>query len=592
MKIAILLASMTLALTARAQSTSAPLTITNVAGQAFTITVPADLETNNALYTWSCNGTTIVQTTDPSFSTSFGASYSGTNTYSVEITDAPGTTNFTEEVITVASPTIQQFTQTQNGDDITFQVEAAGDLIQYQWFWHNQWTNALISGATNAALVYTNAYSEANAGYYYVQVSNLAGTALAGTNDLFFTKPTPVGQYEGLFYATNIIDTNYATGDLDPIYGDITNNLTDFNVDVSPLAFGHFAFSVDDENRILSGTLQNGLKKYSFSGVFGKDQSAVISVPAKNPIWTLYLQLLTTNELPQLTGYAAYEHGQAQLYGIYHAFSAKNPFNAPGKYTMVFQKEAPASSTRPFGLPDGWGYASLTASANGTVTLIGRTADNVSISQSAGLSQDGNYPLYIPTFSGRGLVIGWINIDNVTTNLVTSPTNSLIASLPLLWFKKGATTDANYLQGFAETCSPVGSLYTSTQVPLAYTNAVATFCGGDLVTQDGNVIYDFVKVYEEQPGTFVPETGIENVRLSLNRSTGVITGTYIDCISDKPVTALAGVVLQQIESADATAEGWAAGYFLDAYKSNNPAMPRDDVESGLFMLTEDAYDGD
>src|SRR5208282_3105590 len=135
MKIAILLASMTLALTARAQSTSAPLTITNVAGQAFTITVPADLETNNALYSWSCNGTTIVQTTDPSLSTSFGASYSGTNTYSVKITDAAGTTNFTEEVITVASPTIQQFTQTQNGDDITFQVEATGDLIQYQWFW-------------------------------------------------------------------------------------------------------------------------------------------------------------------------------------------------------------------------------------------------------------------------------------------------------------------------------------------------------------------------------------------------------------------------------------------------------------------------
>jgi hypothetical protein len=591
MKIATLFLSIAMALAAQAQSptTPAPLTITNIAGQIFTITVPADLVKSNALYQWSCNGTPIVQTTDPSFSTSFGASFSGTNTYIVAITDATGTTNFTEEVITVGIPTVQQFSQSQTGDDITFQVAATGGLVQYQWFWHNQWTNAPIPSATNSTLVYTNAYAEANAGYYYVHISNMAGATNADTNELLFTKPTPVGQYEGLFYSTNVIDTNYATGDLDPIYGGTTNNLTDFNIDVNPLAFGHFAFSVDNENHILSGILQNGVKKYSFSGLFGRDQSAVIPVPAKNPIWKLYLQLLTTNELPQITGYAAYSNGQASLYGIYRSFSAKNPFNAPGKYTMVFQREAPVSFVRPFGLPDGWGYASLTASANGTVNLIGRTADNVSISQSAGLSQDGNYPLYIPNFGGRGLVVGWINITN---NLVSSPTNPLIANLPLLWFKKGSTNDADYLQGFAETCSPVGSIYTSTQVPLAYTNAVATFCGGDLVTPAGAFIYDFVKVYQERPGTFVPETGIENVRLSLNRSTGIITGTYIDCISDKPVTVLAGVVLQQLESSDATAQGWAAGYFLDAFKPNNPAMPRDDVESGLFTLTEDAYDGD
>lgn len=121
-------------------------------------------------------------------------------------------------------------------------------------------------------------------------------------------------------------------------------------------------------------------------------------------------------------------------------------------------------------------------------------------------------------------------------------------------------------------------MYVPSQQALSYSNGVATFTGGNLTENNGDLIWDFVQVVQKSPDVFVPETGIEQVKLTLNRSTGVITGTYADCVSTKPVKSLMGAVLQE--------QGWAAGYFL------NSSSVAPGHESGLFTLREDAYQGD
>jgi hypothetical protein len=535
---------------------SIPPALTNTAGVSFTLAVTDNGQPYSdptASYQWACNGVTLDGATNAAYEGVYPATYYGTNLYTVQATLTNGRTTLTSTVYTVTMPAIENYFQTTGGD-VTFQVVATGGLLNYQWHWHNQWEDQAIPGATNADLEYTNAFSSANAGYYWAAVANPAGVASTPTNGLLLTKPVPVGQYEGLFYNTDIFASNLA-----------------------PACFGHFLFSVDQERRILSGSLQNGAKKYPFAGSFGIDHSAVLQIPSANPIWTLDMQLLTTNEFPQITGYAANSASKApsQLYGIFHYYSAKTPFPNAGKYTIAFQKQEPTNYSRPNGVPDGYGYASMAAQSTGTVTLIGQTADGTSISQSAGLSQHGDYPLYLPAFGGRGLLTGWICLSN---SIITGPTNNIIAGAPILWFKGPGAGDANYKQGFAEICDAAGSLYVPSQQALSYSNGVATFTGGDLTENNGDLIWDFVQVVQKSPDVFVPETGIEQVKLTLSRSTGVITGTYADCVSTKPVKSLMGAVLQE--------QGWAAGYFL------NSSSVAPGHESGLFTLTEDAYQGD
>jgi hypothetical protein len=76
---------------------------------------------------------------------------------------------------------------------------------------------------------------------------------------------------------------------------------------------------------------------------------------------------------------------------------------------------APGSDNEPAGA----GYATLTADRAGRVNLVGSLADGTKISQSAYVSRDGEWPLYIALYGNGGSVLSWLSFLRMCTGTST-----------------------------------------------------------------------------------------------------------------------------------------------------------------------------
>ena len=61
--------------------------------------------------------------------------------------------------------------------------------------------------------------------------------------------------------------------------------------------------------------------------------------------------------------------------------------------------------------PQNDGTGTLTVSTSGQVKFKGTLGDGTKVSQSAIISQDGDWPFYIPLYKGGGQIMGWLNFD-------------------------------------------------------------------------------------------------------------------------------------------------------------------------------------
>jgi len=168
----------------------------------------------------------------------------------------------------------------------------------------------------------------------------------------------------------------------------------------------------------------------------------------------------------------------------------------------------------------------------------------------------GDWPLHVSMFKGRGRLIGWLR--------VSQQAGSSIQSDGVAWVKT-AGPDKFYPNGFANVMlQPTGSTFirhTNTSV-ISFTNGVAVFSAGDLFS-DNFALFDFVKVLIPRQNTFVAEQSVENLRLTVNAGTGIMTGHFVD-----PITGLTdpikGIVLQQ--------QNYARGFFLGTNASGSFAL--------------------
>ena len=67
----------------------------------------------------------------------------------------------------------------------------------------------------------------------------------------------------------------------------------------------------------------------------------------------------------------------------------------------------------PIGSPGGDGYALITNHA-GMIRITGAMADGAPLSQTVPVSDLSYVPIYASLYGGKGLLMGWINLD--TTN--------------------------------------------------------------------------------------------------------------------------------------------------------------------------------
>jgi hypothetical protein len=389
--------------------------------------------------------------------------------------------------------------------------------LRYSWTKNG----AAISGAVSSNLTLANLTAK-SVGAYQLIVANSYGKATSAVAALTLA-PNPfaglAGPYDGLFAETNV---QFESS------GYLTLSLT---------ALGKF-----------TARLLNAGGSYSFSGFFDvKGQSSEI-VPRGAGLEPLGLEMTLdlTNDAQRVTGPVSNASWTAALQANRVLYSASNPCPNRGKYTMLL-----ASANDGAAAPGGDGYATVSIGVNGLVSVQGILSDDTSFaSSSSGLSQYGQWPLYVPLYGKLGSLLGWISFIS---------SNSFAGSA--MWFRTGPSGKL-YPDGFTNGLSISGSPFTAgnSKVPLLdATNLSAVLSGGGLALALTNA----VTLYNS--GKLLPHGGgIPGLALNVNPSTGILTGSFLDPSTGR-TAAIKGVVFQRQTNA--------AGFFLSANAT------------GMFLLT-------
>src|SRR5208337_4697027 len=248
----------------------------------------------------------------------------------------------------------------------------------------------------------------------------------------------------------------------------------------------------------------------------------------------------------QLTGMVSNELWSAQLsasQAVYGSRTNRAPF--AHRNTLVI----PGSDN---GGPQGNSYGAVEVQPSGLLTLRGALADGTALNVGGNVLAGGQWPLYVPLYRNKGLLLGWLSFDaNQTPGL----------SGTLSWIKPATPSSKAYPAGFTnQALAAVGSSYTPASASLsALTNSAAVFAGGSLSGPFTNSVATSSKTGR---GRSV-ENAASQLALSLTPETGIISG-YATVPGTKQTIPFHGVLLQNANTA--------YGYFLEDNQSGSVVL--------------------
>ncbi|HXJ72653.1 MAG TPA: Ig-like domain-containing protein, partial [Candidatus Dormibacteraeota bacterium] len=255
-----------------------------------------------------------------------------------------------------------------------------------------------------------------------------------------------LGNYNGLFYV-----------------GDTTNG-------VSHETSGAVSFLLSKLGSY-SGHLVLAGRRFSFSGRFDLEgrTTNIVKRTGTNALW-LDLALDLGGGSDRVVGHVTDPQGgwTAELSGDRALiYSGSNPWPYQGHYTLVFTNRDSAIQ-----LGDSFGTVNIN---RGRITLSGSLADNTPVTQSVPISKDGQWPLYVALYGGKGSLLSWVAVG---TN--SSSAESMAGALS--WIRPSLPGASNYPDGFISMQGVVGSIY----VPPG-TNKVLDLDLGELSVEGGNL---------------------------------------------------------------------------------------------------------
>jgi hypothetical protein len=314
------------------------------------------------------------------------------------------------------------------------------------------------------------------------------------------------GTFSGLFYEQ---DTNQAL-DL-----------------VSQASSGAFTLTTTLKSNY-SGVVQMGASRYSFRGTLNAEGMATNTLPRRGTnALVLQLSLGVGNQTGQVFGQLTDGNWISQLTGdraVFNSRTNRAPF--AGSYTVVLPGQDGAPS-----LPAGNGFGTISVSLGGIVKLAGTLADGTKFSQSATLSQAGQWPLYVPLYSGKGSVLSWLTFTNLTNSDLEGQ---------LSWIKPALPHAKYYPGGFANQCLAVGSSFV---VPAVSTNQVLDLENGFVFMGGGDLASSFTNSVSYVAKKFVC-AGQKDFSLGFTRSSGFFRGEIADPITGK-YHSFSGVAFQK-----------------------------------------------
>jgi hypothetical protein len=251
---------------------------------------------------------------------------------------------------------------------------------------------------------------------------------------------------------------------------------------------------------------------------------------------TLQVDVSNTN---RLTGTVTDGVWLADLRGNRALFSVTNASPFAGNYTLALR----GTNGGPL-LPEGDGFGRATVSSAGQIKLTGVLADAAKLTQTATVSENGEWPLYVSLYGGQGQVIGWLTFTNGFFNLLGGPVS---------WFKPAVVNGKLYPAGFDFTAPVTGGSYDPLAIPLA------TLPNGYVALVSGNLPANITNLVRWSGTSTVTNLSTNKLTLKLSTATGLFKGAVVDPATAKSIP-FSGVVLQHNN-------GEWLGYFLNAGRS-------------------------
>lgn len=337
--------------------------------------------------------------------------------------------------------------------------------------------------------------------------TNVVGVANFATNNFF----DAAGTYNGLFYDTNGVDFASAGS----IKVSITTNLA------------------------YSGSLVLAGSSINLGGQIAADGTTTANLQSN-------LTLSFAMGSQQLTGTLTTASGTSVILADLAYFSKSNLATAySGGYTMVIPPDTngPASA--------GYGYANVTVSTNGDITMVGKAADGSAISQSVPVAQDGSWPLFVPLYKTtttvsnsapvskyNGEMIGWVTFANNGFNTKKGPSGNIT------WIKTAYTNSGLYASGFTNDVSLLSSPFKAptTLAPKVLPELV----WGSIWFTDGSLTNDIGNwMFVSKSGAAYADDSSTTIAFS---QTGGVSGKFSPDGTTKTIS-YSGIVLQNTTNA-------------------------------------------
>ena len=488
----------------------------------------------NLSYQWKKDGSNIQGATAASY-TAFAL-----GSYSVTVTNTAGSVD--SQLAVVTPPPAPIITQQPVGGPIpdtgslALTITATGTGLSYQW----RKDGGDIPSANASSYVATTP------GAYTVVVSNTGGAVLSNTASVSKSAvdlASITGEFRGLILPT--VGTDAA------LHGSITATIG------KPLGKNPTSSLITGKITRASGS-QSFVGKVDATGTVSFSSYNLPSLPLSGVSGTrVTMEIVSSQSGRSIEGKITKAGATVASFAAKRVVTPKS--TQLGRYTAVFQQDINLSGN----YPEGDGHATALVSTT-AVTIVGKLADGSSVSTSTKLTEGDGTGLFVPLYSGRGLLTG-------TLAWGASQDGSDAAALGLRWFRP-----ANVLSsvGFKEgwpTGIPVELLaykYIGTNgfgVPNLGTTGVSVSFraeGGNLsVPLSGSASLSNKNVLTATPGALKLTT-------TLNPVTGLITGSFT-LPNAKTPTKFSAVVLQKINVA--------TGFFM------NGSGP--DTKSGVVQLS-------
>jgi hypothetical protein len=196
-------------------------------------------------------------------------------------------------------------------------------------------------------------------------------------------------------------------------------------------------------------------------------------------------------------------------------------------------------------LPAGTGWATMTVTESGAVTLAGLLGDGTHFSAGASISTAvgvDSFAFYLPLYVTTKLAPP----GSIGGTFAFEPETDSDCDGMLYWIKPAQPTAALYPSGFSTSVSFAAASYAAptTGLPLQFSSATAptaqiVFSGGDLTAP----ITDALSFSGKGA---ITETGAtaDKLKLTLNHKTGLLTGSLLP-VPKSPSATISGVIYQK-----------------------------------------------